>query len=91
MVCRQLGYTGAVTAHRSAHFGQGSGNILLDDLVCTGRESTLLECTHSGINVHNCGHSEDASVTCECDFCMIRHIALIFTALDMFGYLLHDA
>ena len=66
VVCRQLGYRGAVTAHQSAHFGQGSGQILLDDLRCTGREASLLECRHSGINEHNCGHSEDASVTCEC-------------------------
>ena len=66
VVCRQLGYRGAVTAHRSAHFGQGSGQILLDDLRCTGREASLLECSHRGINSHNCGHYEDASVTCKC-------------------------
>ena len=65
VVCRQLGYEGAVTAHQSAHFGQGSGQILLDDLRCTGREGSLLECSHSGINNHNCGRNEDASVTCE--------------------------
>ena len=66
VVCRQLGYRGAVTAHHRARFGQGSGQILLDDLQCTGREASLLECSHRGINSHNCGHSEDASVTCEC-------------------------
>ena len=70
VVCQQLGYRGAATAHQSAHFGAGSGQILLDDLQCTGRESSLLECSHSGINNHNCGHSEDASVTCECDLCL---------------------
>ena len=70
VVCRQLGYRGAVTAHQSAHFGQGSGQILLDDLHCTGSEASLLECSHAGINVHNCGHGEDASVTCEFDFCL---------------------
>ena len=66
VVCEQLGYQGAVTAHHGAYFGQGSGQILLDDLQCTGREGSLLECNHSGINSHNCGHGEDASVTCEC-------------------------
>ena len=66
VVCRQLGYRGAVAAHHSAHFGQGSGQILLDDLECTGREGSLLECSHRGLNSHNCGHLEDASVTCEC-------------------------
>ena len=70
VVCQQLGYRGAVTAHQSAHFGEGSGQILLADLQCTGREASLLECSHSGINDHNCEHSEDASVTCECDLCL---------------------
>ena len=66
VVCQQLGYRGAVTAHQSAHFGQGSGQILLNDLQCTGREASLLECSHNGINSHNCGHGQDAGVTCEC-------------------------
>ena len=74
VVCQQLGYEGAVTAHQSAHFGEGSGQILLDDLRCTGREVSLLECSHSGINSHNCGHGEDASVTCEC---MWSHLGTI--------------
>ena len=69
VVCRQLGYEGAVAAHQSAHFGRGSGQILLDDLRCTGREASLLECSHNGINEHNCWHGEDASVTCECYLC----------------------
>ena len=65
VVCRQLGYQGAVSAHLRAHFGQGSGNILLDNVHCTGSERSILDCPHNGINIHNCGHSEDASVTCE--------------------------
>ena len=76
VVCRQLGYRGAVTAHRRAYFGQGSGNILLDDLLCTGREASLLECRHNGINVHNCGHYEDASVTCEFAFYVHEFITM---------------
>ena len=59
------------TAHRNAHFGAVSGQILLDDLQYSGREASLLVCSHSGINDHNCGHHEDASVTCECDLCVV--------------------
>ena len=66
VVCQQLGYIRADGAHHSAHFGRGSGQILLDNLRCTGREASLLECSHRGVNVHNCGHHEDASVTCGC-------------------------
>ena len=43
---------------------QGSGLILLDNVQCTGSESSLLYCKHNGFHVHNCHHSEDASVKC---------------------------
>ena len=54
----------ATRAWSHAHFGQGSGNIVLDDLGCTGSETSLFDCPHGGVNNHNCGHSEDAGVTC---------------------------
>ena len=63
VVCRQLGYTSG-TAYGGAVYGQGNGQIWLDDLICTGSESSLLNCGHQGIGSHNCGHEDDASVTC---------------------------
>ena len=65
VVCRALGYLGVSEAPRQAHYGQGTGSIILDDLGCSGSESTLYACSHSGTYVHNCGHSEDASAVCE--------------------------
>ena len=42
----------------------GQGEILLDNLGCTGRETNIWNCPHSGIKVHNCGHGEDVGVQC---------------------------
>nr|XP_054757274.1 uncharacterized protein LOC129263387 [Lytechinus pictus] len=64
VACRSLGLTGGV-ALTQAHFGQGSGQIWMDNLACEGTENALDECGHNGWGSHNCGHHEDAGVVCE--------------------------
>lgn len=50
---------------KAAFYGEGNGSILLDDVVCSGNEGNLLECTHSSLFQNNCQHSEDAGVKCQ--------------------------
>ena len=64
VVCRMLGYPGAVSASGEAFFGRGTGSIWLDEVGCSGRENSLFDCSHNGWGHHNCDHSEDAGVVC---------------------------
>ncbi|XP_019630260.1 PREDICTED: scavenger receptor cysteine-rich domain superfamily protein-like [Branchiostoma belcheri] len=71
VVCRQLGYPGATEARVRAEFGQGSGQIWLDDVACDGSETTISDCGHGGWGLHNCEHSEDAGAVCERDIRLV--------------------
>jgi len=65
VVCRQLGFGSSGLPVYSAYFGQGSGPIWLDSVLCTGSESTLASCGHFGVNItRSCGHNNDAGVRC---------------------------
>ena len=65
VACRQLGYSSAISAHGSAYFGAGTGAIHYDNVGCNGTEASLVYCPHSGVGIHDCGHSEDAGVVCD--------------------------
>ena len=69
VVCRQLGFPDAVSAPGSAHFGAGSGPIWLDNVGCSGSESSIVNCPRSGWGAHNCNHNKDASVICSSKSC----------------------
>ena len=54
----------ATSAPGQAFYGEGTGAIVLDDLKCTGTESSLFDCTHRTLGTHDCRHYEDAGVRC---------------------------
>ncbi|KAM6107534.1 LOW QUALITY PROTEIN: antigen WC1.1-like [Phoenicopterus ruber ruber] len=71
VVCRQLGCRGAVEAVGSARFGEGSSQIWLDGVNCSGAEAALWDCPAGAWGQHNCGHKEDTGVVCS-EFVALR-------------------
>ena len=45
-------------------FGEGSTPYMIDRVNCSGSEEILAECSHLGINVHNCRRLQEAGVRC---------------------------
>ncbi|XP_067882915.1 scavenger receptor cysteine-rich type 1 protein M130-like isoform X3 [Heterodontus francisci] len=64
VVCRQLSCGHARLAPGGAMFFQGDGVIWLDEVKCTGSESSLADCPPSSRAQTDCDHKEDASVIC---------------------------
>ena len=58
-----VSFSDSVAVRRSM-YGNGTVPFLLDDIVCIGNESSLLECQHSELRMHNCESSETAGVIC---------------------------
>ena len=64
VVCRELGYTGS--AHQFiSNFGGGTNTPVMDDVTCTGSETTLAQCPFAGWNRENCSASEAVGFRCD--------------------------
>ena len=64
VVCKQLGFGSFGTILTGSSVTDGTGNIWLDNVRCTGSETHILNCASNSVGDHNCGHSEDAGVRC---------------------------
>ncbi|XP_036431291.1 scavenger receptor cysteine-rich type 1 protein M130-like [Colossoma macropomum] len=64
VVCRELRCGEAVDALSDVHFKPGSGPIWINNVHCSGSESTLRNCRSPGGGKHDCNHTKDAGVIC---------------------------
>jgi len=64
VACFMLGYDRELGVEIGNQYGPGTGIIWMDDVACFGNESSLANCRHNGWGRHNCGHSEDVSISC---------------------------
>ena len=62
VICRMLGYERAFHWEEDSHFGTVEGGIGIDNLKCTGGESSIADCTYK--TSHDCGHDEFYGVIC---------------------------
>jgi len=63
VACRQLGLPNGAPIKNT--FGQGTGDIWMDDMGCAGDEDKLMNCSHNGWGIQNCGHAKDVAIACE--------------------------
>nr|XP_054753797.1 deleted in malignant brain tumors 1 protein-like [Lytechinus pictus] len=64
VVCKIIGLGNYGIPRTNAHFGEGSGSIILDNVECDGTETDIFDCSNNGANNSNCFHYEDAGVEC---------------------------
>ena len=63
VVCTMLGFSpSGARATLDSAFGQVEATFIMDEVNCTGEESSLEQCPHN--TVHDCGSYEGAGVIC---------------------------
>ena len=86
VVCRSLGYPNALDALIKARFGQGSRKIWLDNVNCSGHESSIAKCFSNGWGNHDCSHDEDASVICSSKYVNTDLLFLSTSSIPLLQY-----
>merc|ERR1719326_2435436 len=70
VACRELGFAGGVAVDGYTNYGTVPSDFSMDDVRCTGSETTLASCPH--ITTENCGSTEGAAIQCSTSGLMLR-------------------
>uniref|UniRef100_A0A1X7TQF9 SRCR domain-containing protein n=2 Tax=Amphimedon queenslandica TaxID=400682 RepID=A0A1X7TQF9_AMPQE len=65
VVCRMLGYYPYGASALTDSYTEGTWYIHINDLNCTGTETSLWDCPMNGLNGYSCYHYDDAAVGCQ--------------------------
>ena len=61
----------------SSTFGEGEGQIWLDDVKCTGTENNIWSCPQLPLEgTNNCLHSEDSGIRCSSNSCQYINVEM---------------
>ncbi|MEE9447499.1 MAG: scavenger receptor cysteine-rich domain-containing protein [Arenicellales bacterium] len=63
-ICQDLGFSSGGTVLQANNTPDGTGFVILDDVVCPNGADSFSDCTHNDYHVKDCGHSEDVGVVC---------------------------
>ncbi|ELU03809.1 hypothetical protein CAPTEDRAFT_113791 [Capitella teleta] len=65
VVCRMLCYNPInARAHIGGAYGNTTEEFLLDDVMCSGDETDLMDCPNAGLSNSDCDYAEGAGVSC---------------------------
>ncbi|XP_003401353.1 lysyl oxidase homolog 3A isoform X1 [Bombus terrestris] len=67
VVCRQLGFDGAIKPTSNGHFGQARRRYWMDNVYCDGSENELSKCRFDEWGASDCEGGEAAGVICACE------------------------
>ena len=85
VVCRQLGFDQALDYTPGGYFGQSTGPIHMSNVMCTGDEVSITDCTFS--TTHSCNHSQDVGIYCQ-GITTVHIMNVIFTICNVVNTLL---